>query len=449
MTSSQSWPFDDEDRPSGSVRPFSQADLQAILAHLGDDSDELLAGTIGDRPVVAVRVRASVGRPGGSAQAQWRRLRAAEWAAWARTVPWRVAAILVIATVGGLLGSLLAPRLGLVFGGLVALVAGWGLRFRPSPDASAWQRGAAGERRTARLLAPLERDGWVILHDLAVPGSRANLDHLVIGPGGVFVIDSKQYRGRLQLDPSGRLWHGRYPLAPTLRAADFEADQAARALPDPGMAVVPIVAVHGAQVPWGQGGHAGCPGGIGQAPAKHASRPPAGAGVRTGRRPGRPGPLPRRRLICNPCRALNRWDGTRRLPSLPRRMLTLEAAVTASRRPLIVAGRDAPWTRAASLASSAARVVHPISLWPRPSTLPESSALIPTRITGVPSRGPVEVSPLVIPPRGASRPQEPRPTGPPRGSGAATPQGALRAIDPCGAAAPWGGPVVRAACGGI
>jgi hypothetical protein len=36
---------------------------------------------------------------------------------------------------------------------------------------------------------------------------------LVIGPSGVYVIDSKQYRSRLQLDPSGRLWHGRYPLA--------------------------------------------------------------------------------------------------------------------------------------------------------------------------------------------------------------------------------------------
>jgi hypothetical protein len=73
----------------------------------------------------------------------------------------------------------------------------------------------------------------------------------VIGPGGVFVIDSKQYRGRLQLDPSGRLWHGRYPLAPTLRAVSFEADQAAQVLADP-QVVVPIVAVHGAQVPWGK-----------------------------------------------------------------------------------------------------------------------------------------------------------------------------------------------------
>jgi hypothetical protein len=171
---------------------------------------------------------------------------------WIRTLPRRLAAALGISAVGGGLGSLLAPRLGLVAGGLAAVLAGWGLRFRPSPDARAWRRGAAGERRTARLLGPLERQGWVVLHDLAVPDSRANLDHLVIGPGGVFVIDSKQYRGRLQLDPTGRLWHGRYPLAPTLRAVSFEADQAAQVLPDPGVAVVPIVAVHGARVPWGK-----------------------------------------------------------------------------------------------------------------------------------------------------------------------------------------------------
>jgi hypothetical protein len=252
MASPRRFPFEDEDRTSGSVRPLSQADLRAILAQLSDDPDESLAGTGADRSVVAVRVRASVGRPGGSAQAAWRRARAAEWAAWIRTMPWRLAATLGIGAGAGVLGSVLAPRLGLVLGGLAAVVAGWGLRFRPSAEAIAWRRGAAGERRTARLLGQLERLGWVVLHDLAVPGSRANIDHLVIGPGGIFVIDSKQYRGRLQLDPSGRLWHGRYPLAPTVRAVSFEADRAAQVLPDPGVAVVPIVAVHGAQVPWGK-----------------------------------------------------------------------------------------------------------------------------------------------------------------------------------------------------
>jgi hypothetical protein len=146
MASSRSWPFDDDDRPSGSVRPLSQADLQAILAHLtSDDPEQLLAGTGTDRPVVAVRVRASVGRPGGSAQARWRRARAAEWAAWrTRTLPWWAAASLGIGAVGVLLGNLVAPRMGLIVGALAAMAAGWGLRFRPSLDAIAWRRGAAG-----------------------------------------------------------------------------------------------------------------------------------------------------------------------------------------------------------------------------------------------------------------------------------------------------------------
>jgi hypothetical protein len=176
MASSRPWPFDDEDRPSGSVRPLSHADLHAILAHLSDDRDELLAATRADRPVVAVRVRASVGRPGGSAHARWRRLRTEEWAAWTRSLPWRVAATVGAGAVGAVLGSLLAPQLSLVLGALAAVAAGWALRFRPSPDAIAWRRGAAGERRTARLLNPLERQGWAVLHDLAIPGSRANLD---------------------------------------------------------------------------------------------------------------------------------------------------------------------------------------------------------------------------------------------------------------------------------
>ena len=252
MASSRPWPFDDDDRPSGSVRPLSQADLQAILAHLGDDPDELLVGTGADRPVVAVRALASVGRPGGSAQERWQRLRAAEWVVWTRSLPWRVAVLLGIGAGGGVLGRQLAPRLGLIVAGLTVAAASWGLRFRPSPDAVAWRRGAAGERRTARLLFPLERHGWAILHDLAVPRSRANIDHLVIGPGGVFVVDSKQYRGRLRLDASGRLWHGGYPLAPALRTVDFEADRAAQVLVDPGVVVLPVVAVHGAQVPWGK-----------------------------------------------------------------------------------------------------------------------------------------------------------------------------------------------------
>jgi hypothetical protein len=62
--------------------------------------------------------------------------------------------------------------------------AGWRLRFRPSPEALAWQRGAEGERHVARLLEPLVQAGWGFSHDLRVPGSKANVDHVVVGPPG-------------------------------------------------------------------------------------------------------------------------------------------------------------------------------------------------------------------------------------------------------------------------
>jgi hypothetical protein len=133
----------------------------------------------------------------------------------------------------------------------VAVGLGWLLRFRPSPDTLAWRRGATGERRTARLLAPLERRGWAVLHDLAIPGTQANIDHLVIGPGGVLVIDSKQYRGRLRVDRDGMVWHGRHLLVSTLRTTLWKADQADEVLGIADLQVPAIVAVHGASVPGG------------------------------------------------------------------------------------------------------------------------------------------------------------------------------------------------------
>ena len=253
MASPRPWPFDDEDRPSGSVRPLSQADLQAILAHLDDDDpDGLLAGTIGDRPVVAVRVRASVGRPGGSAQAQWRRLRAAEWTAWTRTLPWRAAATLGIGAAGGLLGSLLAPRLGLVVAALAAVAPAGGCGSSPARTPSPGDRVRQGSGAPPGCWLRWSDTGGRSCTTWPSRARQANIDHLVIGPGGVFVIDSKQYRGRLQLDA---VWEAvAWPPSPRpyLGAVSWEADQAAQALPDPGVAVVPIVAVHGAQVPWGK-----------------------------------------------------------------------------------------------------------------------------------------------------------------------------------------------------
>jgi hypothetical protein len=92
----------------------------------------------------------------------------------------------------------------------------------------------------------------VVLHDLAIPGSQANIDHLVIGLGGVLVIGSKQYRGRLRLDHYGMLWHGRHLLVSALRTTRWESDQADEVLGIAQVQIPAIVAVHGTSVPRGR-----------------------------------------------------------------------------------------------------------------------------------------------------------------------------------------------------
>lgn len=66
----------------------------------------------------------------------------------------------------------------------------------------AWEQGASGERIVG---ARLERiDGIEVLHDRRIPGTRANIDHIAVGPGGVYVIDAKLYTGRVEHRDVGR-----------------------------------------------------------------------------------------------------------------------------------------------------------------------------------------------------------------------------------------------------
>jgi hypothetical protein len=179
------WPSCDDQQPGVSIRPLSHADLAALLAHLDHDHDPGDTASSGmPAPVLAVRVRASVGRPGASAHAEYRRRRAAEVAVWTHGLPWRIAAVLAIGLAAWLLATQIASHLAALAGITMAAGLAWRLRFRVSPDTVAWRRGAAGERRTARLLSPLERRGWVVLHDLAILGSKANIDCDDPGRGG-------------------------------------------------------------------------------------------------------------------------------------------------------------------------------------------------------------------------------------------------------------------------
>ena len=85
---------------------------------------------------VGLRLDQLLGLPEGCGRVQranrrcwrrWRQRRAVEWAGWTRTLSsseWGAA--------GGVFGSLLASRMGVVLGGLAATAAGRELRFRPS-----------------------------------------------------------------------------------------------------------------------------------------------------------------------------------------------------------------------------------------------------------------------------------------------------------------------------
>jgi hypothetical protein len=205
-------------------------------------------------PAAAAQVGSgeTFGRPGASAHAYYGRRRAAEWILYRRTLPLRLAGVSLTSLVAALAVGQVVPELAGWAGLLAAGLLGWRLRFRVSQDARNWQRGARGEQRTARQLNQLTGHGWVVFHDLAVPDSRANADHLIIGPAGVFLADSKNWRGHLAFAPDGTLWHGSYPLTATLATIGFEAQAIASALAVPGLVVEPLLVVHGSTIPWGE-----------------------------------------------------------------------------------------------------------------------------------------------------------------------------------------------------
>ncbi|MHA7181365.1 nuclease-related domain-containing protein [Arthrobacter sp. MDB2-24] len=67
----------------------------------------------------------------------------------------------------------------------------------------AWLAGAEGEARVGEQLLQLELQGWRMLHDVHWPGRpKANLDHIAVGPGGVLVIDAKNWSGDVRMRDS-------------------------------------------------------------------------------------------------------------------------------------------------------------------------------------------------------------------------------------------------------
>ncbi|MET8571846.1 nuclease-related domain-containing protein [Streptomyces sp. NPDC004783] len=121
------------------------------------------------------------------------------------------------------------------------------------------EHGSLGEQQTAAILSRLPA-GWTVLHDLAVPGRRFNLDHVLIPPSGtgLVVIDSKKWRRSWQGRPCPTtLVRGRLHCGPQDRhqqIVDFAGyvSGTAAVLRVPASALLPVIVVHGSPVAGGR-----------------------------------------------------------------------------------------------------------------------------------------------------------------------------------------------------
>ncbi len=114
--------------------------------------------------------------------------------------------------------------------------------------ANDFERGAAGERVVAAVLDALPPD-YVVFHDLRVPSSAANIDHLVVGPSGVWMVDTKNYsaavtRGRGRGADS--LWVANRPLRSKFATVRWLASSAEERI---GCPVVPVMCIIAPSLP--------------------------------------------------------------------------------------------------------------------------------------------------------------------------------------------------------
>jgi hypothetical protein len=113
----------------------------------------------------------------------------------------------------------------------------------------------AARRRTRRQLRRLERAGYHALHGVPIPGSEEQIDHLVIGPAGVFSIDSEAWDRRLPVRTrkGTHLWHGPFSMKHRLDHAQWESEQASARLSaalGTQVTVRPAMAIYGPRIPW-------------------------------------------------------------------------------------------------------------------------------------------------------------------------------------------------------
>jgi hypothetical protein len=123
---------------------------------------------------------------------------------------------------------------------------------RLPPEALYWDKGARGERRTAEAIEPLLSRGFVILYGRLMPDGRGDIDSIAIGSTGVFVIETKNLSGAVEV-VNGKLFvkdHDRQAMVAQVYREAFAVQQIVGELLAPAnIMVVPILCIHGTRTP--------------------------------------------------------------------------------------------------------------------------------------------------------------------------------------------------------
>jgi hypothetical protein len=156
---------------------------------------------------------------------------------------------------------------GVVFAGLtkswevaltLAILAGIVDTIYRSRNAASYVSGGShpgSRRRTNKQLAKMRREGYFALDARPIPNSREFIDHLVVGPTGVYAIDSEKWDPKLPIRTwnGKKLYHGPESQKDRLEHAAWEAAQASEILSGAlgtEITVRPALAIYGPKIPW-------------------------------------------------------------------------------------------------------------------------------------------------------------------------------------------------------
>ncbi len=191
----------------GSGRPNSRdrigGDITAAFAARRHGLEHLATAT---EVVVVSSTTHDRGSAGGFARERF----LARRRAWRRRVWWVIVPTgLLPVAVEAPVALLINRDLGFIFGfGLGAGMATVLILFdSPPARVENWRTGAEGEKATARALRPLLRNGWVLFNDIDT--GHGNIDHVLVGPPGVFLLKSKRLAGKVRVSAGTLIvrWH--------------------------------------------------------------------------------------------------------------------------------------------------------------------------------------------------------------------------------------------------